>query len=415
MTTFRLPAGDVTIGRDAGCVVRLEHASVGERHATLRVGPTLTLTDLGSGQATRVGARVLSPGEAAGLGPGVIFTLGKVSMSVHLTGMSVGFAVERPRPPSIVPQGAMDRLRRDVERVAASSISILLQGETGVGKEVMANAIHAASPRRDKPLLCLNCAALSESLLEGELLGYERGAFTGALRAKPGLLESADGGTVFLDELGELPLSIQAKLLRVVEQKQVTRLGSLTPRSIDVRFLGASNRDLAAEVERGAFRRDLYFRLNGFSIHIPPLRERVAEIAVLARTFVEQAAEGSGRPSPRLSLDAVLALERHPWPGNVRELRHVIERAVVLARTDVIDAPGLLLSPAPATPSAPSVTLSESESEGETDAGALRQRTLEALEKCAGNQTKAAQLLGISRRTLITRIERYGLPRPKKG
>jgi two-component system, NtrC family, response regulator AtoC len=353
----------------------------------------------------------------------------------------VTFALHaRAKADSIIPEeGAMDRMRPLVERVAQSTISVLILGETGVGKDVLANAIHAASPRAKRKMLSINCAALSETLLDSELFGYERGAFTGAASPKAGLLETAEGGTVFLDEIGELPATIQAKLLRVIEQKQVTRLGALTPRPIDVRFLAATNRDLEQDVEEGAFRRDLYFRLAAFTIAIPPLRERVTEIETLATGFIAEASRAGGRVPPEISADALAMLESYAWPGNIRELRNVIDRAMLLA-------PGRLIEPAhlpvdkmrraipslrpvtpvepftPSSPSSPSPPLVGARhsgliTRGSNDAieAAEREAIIRALDACAGNQTKAAQMLGIARRTLINRIERYNLPRPKKA
>jgi transcriptional regulator with PAS, ATPase and Fis domain len=246
-----------------------------------------------------------------------------------------------------------------------------------------------------------NCAAFSEALLESELFGHERGAFTGAVHEKTGLLESAPGGTIFLDEIGEMPLALQAKLLRVLEEKKVTRVGALAARPIDVRFVAATNRDLEAEVDHGAFRRDLYYRLSAFTIAIPPLRERVGEIAPLARGFVEEAAVRAHRRVPELSAEAIATLEAMPWPGNVRELRNTIDRALVLATGDLIEAChlGEELAPAKLAP----------------EPADERERIRRALEQCAGNQTKAARVLGIARGTLIARMEQYGLPRPKKA
>jgi two-component system, NtrC family, response regulator AtoC len=322
-------------------------------------------------------------------------------------------------------ESAMARLHTLVERVAQAQIPVLVLGETGVGKEVMANAIHARSTRARRPLLCINCAAISETLLESELFGYERGAFTGAVTAKAGLLETADGGTVFLDEIGEMPLTVQAKLLRVIEQKQVTRLGALVARPIDVRFMAATNRDLEDEVASGRFRRDLFFRLNGFTLVIPPLRERQDEIDALAATFIEHArAESQRRDAPKVSAAARAALHAYGWPGNVRELRNVIERAVLLCTGDVIepehlplDRMGRTIAPtASITTGARDSVAAPASSQRPTSNGAIaeRERIVHALKVCAGNQTKAAEILGISRRALVYRIEQLGLPRPKK-
>ncbi len=242
-----------------------------------------------------------------------------------------------PSPAPIIQDQAMCDLYVIARRAAQGTISILLLGETGAGKEVLAEAIHEASPRAGKPFVRLNCAALSEGLLESELFGYENGAYTEANNAKLGLLEIAEGGTVFLDELGEMASSTQAKLLRVIEQKQVLRVGGLEPRRIDVRFVAATNRDLENEVAKGNFRRDLFLRLNGVSLRIPPLRERKAEILELADSFLQRVAAELGRTQPpEISERAADLLLGYGWPGNIRELRNVIERAVLLSDSDEI-------------------------------------------------------------------------------
>jgi DNA-binding NtrC family response regulator len=298
-----------------------------------------------------------------------------------------------------------------VERVAGSNISVLLLGETGVGKEVMAGAVHARSPRAAAPFVGINCAAFSEALFESELFGHERGAFTGADRAKPGLLEVAEGGTVFLDEVGEMPPSLQAKLLRVLERREVLRVGSVQPRPIDVRIVSATNLDLEAEIAARRFRQDLYFRLNGISITIPPLRQRAGEIEPLARHFLETGAAAIGRrPVPALAPDALEALHAHDWPGNIRELRNVIERALVLSVGPTIRRDDLQLATGPAQRVAESRPAGSALASGEREE---RERIVLALERCVGNQTYAAEMLGISRRTLVSRIAKYGIPRPR--
>ncbi len=325
----------------------------------------------------------------------------------------------------IVADDLMQRLHALVQRISSSNINVLILGETGVGKEVIAEAVHRQSPRSEKPLLRLNCAALSESLLESELFGHEKGAFTGAVATKPGLLETADGGTVFLDEVGELPLALQAKLLRVLDSRQVLRVGGLKSRTIDVRFVAATNRNLEVEVARNAFRQDLFFRLNGFSVLIPPLRDRVAEIAGLARLFVSETAHQMKKePVPEIAPDALRLLEAYAWPGNIRELRNVMERATVLCTSHRITsedfpvekmgatvpvrftepaAPRMAASP----PSIPARTFTEAET-------AEHERIVGALEQCGGNQSRAAKVLGISRANLVAKLDKYGIRRPRK-
>jgi two-component system, NtrC family, response regulator AtoC len=350
--------------------------------------------------------------------------------------------------PIVVRSPVMRKLYELLERVAPGEITVLILGDTGVGKEVMAEQVHRRSPRRDKPFLRLNCAALSESLLESELFGHERGAFTGAHQMKAGLLETAQGGTVFLDEIGELPMPVQVKLLRVLEERQVWRVGGIKPRPIDVRFVAATNRDLEAAVGEHKFRQDLYFRLAGVTLHIPPLRERAEEIEPLAREFARQLSR-----NPRahtLSPDVIALMAGYSWPGNIRELRNAIERAVLLAgdgpvlpehfpvekmtatvSTPISDAP--LPRPTPIRPdrepqgSQHDTLPPDSEEDTEaTDAVSLgerlrrqvqeveRQHIIDALTRCGGNQTRAARELGISRRTLISRLEAYNIPRPLK-
>jgi DNA-binding NtrC family response regulator len=321
----------------------------------------------------------------------------------------------------VVRAPAMRALYEQITRAARSTVSVLVLGETGVGKEVLARAIHERSPRAAGPLLELNCAALPPSLLESELFGHEKNAFTGANQARPGLLESADGGTVFLDEAGELPLPVQVKLLRVLEDRKVLRIGGRTPRKLDVRFVAATNRDLEAAVTAGSFRQDLYFRLNVVSFVIPPLRERVVEVGPLAEQFLAAAGRGLDRSTPlHISPEALLCLERYAWPGNVRELRNVMERAAVLAEGDVIaptDLPGHLTGAARSRAIAPPGAAATSTAESEAlqpEAATERQRIVEALERCGGNQTRAAKLLGMSLRTLVNRLAEYNMTRPRK-
>jgi DNA-binding NtrC family response regulator len=341
--------------------------------------------------------------------------------------------------PEVLLDPEMKRVYEVAMRAAKSDISVLITGETGSGKEIFAESVHRGSNRRDRPFLRLNCAALSETLLESELFGHERGAFTGANQTKPGLLESTDGGTVFLDEIGEMPLSVQAKLLRVLEERSILRVGATKPRPIDVRFIWATNRDLRAEARSGRFRNDLYYRIAGAQFSIPPLRARELEIEPLARLFLTRACGRSGRPVPQLSEGAISALHRYSWPGNVRELRNVIEWACLacdagaitedhvphdrqetdLAEDPAFDQEATRVFSARRSGAADTSVIAETgvaSEPGPTSSDEVeRTRVLQALEQCAGNQTRAAKVLGVSRRTLINRLERLNLPRPKKG
>jgi DNA-binding NtrC family response regulator len=302
---------------------------------------------------------------------------------------------------------AMRELRRIAQRAARSRMSILILGETGVGKDVLARAIHQWSPRASSPFLPINCSALPSSLVDSELCGHERGAFTGAASARSGLLELANGGTVFLDELGELPLGTQSKLLRVVEDRIVTPLGRGKPRSLDVRFVGATNRNIEAAIQAGTFRDDLFYRLGAVVLRVPPLRERREEIAALTKVALDDAGAELGEEGPsELSSDALRFLESRPWPGNIRELTNVIRRACLLA-----DGPTITLSE---VQRAIDDGVSGTTAAGATDENLERTRISQVLSSFAGNQTKAANALGMPRRTFIARLDRYNLPRPQK-
>jgi transcriptional regulator with GAF, ATPase, and Fis domain len=436
-STHPLSSGaSVTLGRHSDCEIVIDLPSVSRRHARITAGELVRIEDLGGMNGVRVrGLRIptgqpvaLDGGDVVELGGAVVVLQGpRASASASSSASSSSGSPGVPRAthaPGESPMKAVDRL---VDLVARSDIGVLLLGETGVGKTVSAQAIHDRSPRSRGPLVRLNCAAFPEALLEGELFGYERGAFTGATQAKVGLLESAAGGTVLLDEIGEMPLATQAKLLTVIETREVLRLGSLRPRAIDVRFLAATNRDLLARASEGAFRADLYYRLNGISIVIPPLRERTTEIPALAHRFLEEACARAGRPSPALTSDALTALLQHPFWGNLRELRNTMERASVLAQGSAILREHLLFdaaspSSAPVPPVPVPVPVPGSLSRAVSGPAPLRdqidaferERIVRALDDCNGNQTRAAELLGMSRRALIARIEDYKLPRPRK-
>jgi two-component system response regulator AtoC len=325
----------------------------------------------------------------------------QASMALHGPPSSQGdFVVRDP---------AMQRLHKLARQVALGTISVLILGETGAGKEVLAQTIHTASSRAGRPFLRLNCAAFNETLIESELFGHERGAFTGAVQAKAGLLETAEGGTVFLDEVGELSAATQAKLLRVIETHEVTRVGGLKPRTIDVRFVAATNKNLEEAIEQKEFRQDLYFRLNGVILTLPPLRERVAEIEELSFRFAREVAEQLGKPCPTFNEEAMSALRSYAWPGNIRELRNTIERAVLLCDGATIEVRDL-----PTERMAPAGKRSSTQPPAEGGAPSERDRIMQALRDCAGNQSRAAKLLGISRRTLVNRLDEFAIERPRK-
>ena len=281
-----------------------------------------------------------------------------------------------------------------IERIAPHFETVLVRGETGTGKELVARAIHDLSPVDKKPFAVLNCAALVETLAESELFGYTRGAFTGALQDKPGLFEYANGGTVFLDEIGEMPLSLQAKLLRVLQNREVQRIGSPVTKKIDVRVIAATHRNLSAMVKQGTFREDLYYRLSILEIVIPPLRDRPEDIILLAQHFLERAAAKYQRNVLGLTAKAKSLLMRHGWPGNVRELENVIARACIMGKGELLDAsdfPSLAQGASASNLSTPNnLTLAEVQ----------KRHVLQVLESVKGNKAKASEILGISRSTL---------------
>ncbi len=392
----------VVVGRGADCGAQIDDDAISRAHARFRFGDAITVEDLGSRNGTVVGGQRLAPEQPR-----------TIELGEPVTVAHVQIFVEPGRPPAKVPADGvvvrdpkMKQLYAVLDVIAATELRVLLLGETGVGKDVVARAIHARSRRAAKPYLAINCGAFPESMLEAELFGYEKGAFTGANQAKPGLFEATHGGTVLLDEVGELAPTTQVRLLRVLESGEVIRLGSVAPRRVDVRVIAATHRDLRAMIAAGQFRQDLYFRLDGTTLTIPPLRERVADIEPLARTFAAAMAASLGRTAPDLEPSAIAALEAHAWPGNIRELKNVVERAVAL-RAGSIRASDLTLdAPAP-VPDADQPLWNELEQ-------VERKRVIDALAAAAGNQTAAAKQLGIARTTLIRRIEYFGLVRPKK-
>ncbi|HCU68813.1 MAG TPA: sigma-54-dependent Fis family transcriptional regulator [Desulfomicrobium sp.] len=302
---------------------------------------------------------------------------------------------------------AMRRVVELIEQVGPSEANVLILGESGTGKELVAQLLHEHSLRREGALVKVNCAALPETLLESELFGYVRGAFTGATQDKPGRFQLAAGGTLFLDEIGELPMTLQAKILRALQERIVEPLGGVSPVSVDVRFIAATNRDLPVMIAEGKFREDLYYRLNVLEIRIPPLRERAEDIPLLADHLLAKLCRKNNRPVRSVSRDFLDALSRHEWRGNVRELENVLERSLILCRGDVLDVrdlPEHLLSPARTTATPSAAAPAENPLEA-----AERHALEETLRRYAGHRERTAQALGISRRTLQYRLKKYGL------
>ncbi|TMQ10952.1 MAG: FHA domain-containing protein [Deltaproteobacteria bacterium] len=387
LETWTLPGrGKAVVGRDPSCDITLDHPSISRVHAELELGARVLVRDRGSRNGVTVDGIAVGAGEAAEIVVGGTAELGEITVLLQRRGSDLA-----PGEPTqmisigdhdAIVGGTLVRLLDLIRRVAPGERTVLIVGETGVGKDFVAELVHRASPRARGPFVRVHCAALPSTLFESELFGHERGAFTGATTQKQGLIEAAHGGTVFLDEVGEIPPSMQVKLLRVLEDRRVTRIGSTSPRVVDVRFVAATNCDLARAVKDAHFREDLYYRLCGFTVAIPPLRERSDEIIPLAEMFLARASRG--RPLV-LGNTARQALAEYAFPGNVRELRLTVERAAALVSGPAIEVSDLRLEiPLPAC----------------HDDAAL----LAALESAAGNQSEAARRLGISRRTLVARL-----------
>ncbi len=324
---------------------------------------------------------------------------------------------------------AMLRIVRRAEQVAVSDASILIAGESGTGKEVLARRIHQKSRRANGPFVAMNCAAIPDTLLESELFGHEKGAFSGALGRRIGKFEAAHGGTILLDEISEMDVRLQAKLLRALQEREIDRLGGNAPVRIDVRVVATSNRDMQAEIEAGRFRADLFFRLNVVSLAIPPLRARPGDIAVLAEHYAGRFAEANGLPHRRLTPDAIEILTSHDWPGNVRELENAMHRAVLLAEGDVLGSPALELGRRTSSNDGPFTRCGDAPSIGDGSMATLVGRSvcdveqaliIETLRHTLGNRTHAATILGISIRALRNKLKDYArdgidVPAPASG
>ena len=298
---------------------------------------------------------------------------------------------------------AIEEALNVVARAAPSRATVLLHGESGTGKELMARAVHEASPRAGRPFVAVNCAALNKGLIESELFGHEKGAFTGADARRTGRFEQADGGTLFLDELAEIPLDVQVKLLRVLQERTIERVGSGVAIAVDVRLIGATNRDLAALVAHGAFREDLFYRLNVVAVDLPPLRQRKGDIPLLVNHFLARYAAENDKAVGEISKEALELLTRYAYPGNVRELQNIVERAVVMARGAVVTCADLPAEVQKAAPAPVADTLPAQVEELEKKAIA------QALERAGGVQSQAAELLGLTERNLRYKLKKYGL------
>ncbi len=315
---------------------------------------------------------------------------------------------DEPFPGFVGSSSAFTDIIKTIKRVGPTDSSVLITGETGVGKELVSRALHMTSKRSKKPFIKVNCAAIPETLVESELFGHEKGAFTGAIVSKPGRFELADGGTLFLDEIGEVPLQVQVKLLTVLQDHALERVGGVSTKSVDLRIVAATNRDLPADITEGRFRSDLFYRLNVVPIHIPPLRERVDDMVVQARYFLDKFAAKHGKSGISMSPEVIAAFSAYPWPGNVRELENVLERMVLFSDTDILGSEQLPESISSSGPLDPA-TGSLQEAVNGLASATEKQMIADALDKTGGNRTRAAELLGVSRRTIQKKIIKYGL------
>jgi DNA-binding NtrC family response regulator len=396
-------AQEAVVGRGPDVALRVDDAKASRRHFAVRVrGGGLEVVDLGSRNGTLVNGRLLRGTELAVAG-GCVIRVGDAEIVVASSSVASrrGDADSRADPEWVVADETMERVVSLARKVAPTSATVLLLGETGSGKDVLARRIHAMSRRRGARFVRVNCGALPDTLFESELFGHERGAFTGADRRKIGLVESAVGGTLFIDEVGELSPSAQVKLLHVLENRTITRIGSAAEIPVDIRVICATHRDLEAEATRGAFRADLYYRIRTFVLNLPPLQGRPVAILALAHAFAAAFARAAGETPPTLSGPLADALTSYRWPGNVRELRNAMERALVVA-----DGATLLPEHLPPEIVQPSTPARAAGVQGEL-ARLERQRVEEALHASGGNQTRAAEMLGMSRRTLVYKLARW--------
>jgi two-component system, NtrC family, response regulator AtoC len=411
----RLPRGVwVDLGRSREAFISVDDDEISRLHIRILVDDVgVTVEDLGSKNGTFIDGIRMGRKAALMWPRGAVVVMGQTSLVlVRTPGARAGDEFAG------APETADEHWDAALERIAQHDVSVMILGETGVGKEVAAERIHKASPRRDKPLVKVHASAIVASLFESELFGHERGAFTGATHARAGLFEQARGGTLFLDEIGELTQEAQVKLLRVLDDRRVRRVGSDRDQAVDFRLITATHRSLEDEVRTGTFRKDLFFRIAPFAIRVPPLRDRISEVPALAQSLLADIATGSGRPSVTFDDAFLSALLEYDWPGNVRELRGVLEHAFVVGdgvRLREVDLPKLELLRRRSSMSAPRPGPSLSESPKSEPPSTPEAAIRNALEKSGGNQKRAAELLGISRRTLLYQLDRYGIARPRKS
>lgn len=396
---------ELLVGRDPSNTLHVEEQGVSRFHARFVCSEgRITVEDLGSKNGVCCGSERIAVGVRVPIPPAVVVRFGSVAafldpVVANVESRALDAGGRLGTAAKNAPASGTPPTNEIIALVAASRLPVLITGETGVGKEVLARRLHALSPRAARPFVPVHCGALPEGLVESELFGHVRGAFTGAIQNKVGLFELASGGTLFLDEFAELPLAAQAKLLRALETHEVQRVGGTCRTPIDVRILAATNVDIQEAIARGALRADLHFRVAGVSLHVPPLRERGAELPGLIRELLGEL--GGGRPS--LSEAAWSLLLSHRWPGNVRELRYALERALVLSNGQTIHPHHLGL-----TSERPRLSLAN-------DVRLVEERHVrEALVMNGGNQSRTAQILGISRRTLLRKLDGLALPRPRK-
>jgi len=432
----RLGLREVRIGRGREADLQLPDPSVSRLHARVfRVGRQYFLVDMGSRNGTHAEGKPvtqlpLADGRTFQVGPYCIhfFQAGGTSGSgeeptaVFTSGSARPPArTQRPAPPRATDAGTPEespfglvggsphirKLIDTIRRVAPSDVPVLIEGETGCGKELVARGIHDASDRRERPFVVVNCGAISPELVESELFGHEKGAFTGATAQRKGAFELAHSGTIFLDEIGELPFALQPKLLRSLEQKEIQRVGGNETIAAEVRIMAATHRNLREEIVRKAFREDLYFRIGGITIPVPPLRDRREDVAAIARHFLGVMERRANRPLPLLSPDALEALISHDWPGNVRELRNAVQRAVVMGDGAELTAADFSFlrqdAKAPLEPSVPEGLSRWEQSE--------RTNILAELARQNGNKTRTARELGIAKSTLFEKLKKYGIRR----